>query len=102
MIEMDALISDARRHHQPHVHEKYALGPGCTVRAVTFGDNSGIPYLLPEGWTPVMSEDGSRVTLKDDTCKRCESLEARVLVLEEMLSPSKVHGDSWSISVREK
>jgi hypothetical protein len=100
MIEMDQPIADAQR-YKPHVHEHYRLGPSCTVRAVTFGDETGMPYLLPEGWTPVLSEDGKRVTLKC-SCSGCEALEARVLVLEEMLSPSKVHGDSWTISVGTK
>jgi hypothetical protein len=100
VTELDELIEMARR-YTPHVHEHYRLGPSCTVRAVTFGDEpSGMPYLLPEGWTPVLSADGKRVTL-EGSCKRCEALEARLLVLEEMLSPSKVHGDSWTISVRE-
>lgn len=30
------------------------------------------------------------------------ALEARVLLLEEMTRPTKVHADSWSIAVREK
>lgn len=47
---------------QVHVHEKWYLGKGCTARVATFG---GMPYLLPENWVPVLSEDGTRVTLKE-------------------------------------
>lgn len=55
----------------PHVNDKYPIGPGCTVRAATFGNPPGLPYLLPQGWVPVLSQDGTEVTLQRIDGKAC-------------------------------
>jgi hypothetical protein len=88
VTELDALLHESKRHHKSrlevHVHEHYSLGEGCTIRAVTFGDDNGIPYLLPNGWTPVMSEDGTRVTLQKidgSACAEC-AIEAGPVVVQ--------------------
>jgi hypothetical protein len=77
MREMDELIDHARRHHQPrltmHFDPHYPLGPGCTVRAVTFGEPPSMPILVPQGMIPTMNAEGTEVTLQPvhGICPEC-------------------------------
>lgn len=75
---MDELIDHAKRHHQARLtinfDPHYPLGPGCTVRAVTFGDPPSMPILVPQGQIPVMNAEGTEVTLQrvdGDGCSEC-------------------------------
>jgi hypothetical protein len=94
MREMDELIDHARRHHASSMQEfaeknlgypalsprltmhfdpRFPLGPGCTARAVTFGDPPGMPILVPSGMIPVLNAEGTEVTLQpvDGGCSEC-------------------------------